>query len=677
MTAIFWIVLLGAVLATSLGIHPGFFDSAELALAAHSLGVSHPSGHPVYVTIAKLFTWLPLGSIAFRTNLLSLAGSLGSAWLVADLAGFALRACRTSFSERQLRLLCLLAATLFALHPSPALQATRTEVYSLQVFLSLASLRLGLQFLRGLDARPLLAASFCAGLGLALQPLLAVVSLPPLLVAVLVSRGRARLFPLASSAAAVGFGAVLFLPLRASTSPVLDWDNPTSWTRFWGALTARDFRVFFHAPVSHEGLRDLFAGDLWTLLPPVVLGLCIVGLATLWARGRKTEAAFLLTGLLSTSVAWLAKDFYLRNPDAHAYVVLPVALATVLAATGAGVLAALLPVRSALRTAAAFCILAPPFFPVLSDAGPAWRAYGTVEAELLSRHLDILPPRATVQVSSDHWLFPLWYRRSVEGRRPDTAVVGEGLLRARWYVDSLRRSGIEKLSGDVWAESPPNPRPTAAGYLNGPRDVPDLGVESQFATECRRPQPDPYGILRSICDEVAHIGAGALAEGGNAGAAVGLLEDHLGLSRTSLVCGRPKPVKLPFPLEESRANLFLLSPDLVETDLALDYLGCQAFSPAERLLADHTPTAGVNRLLLLAYVHLTRGDRLGAIQVLKESSPGFRKDQLGLLAVARATLSWMTGDTSQARENLKEARQDLGDDPSVRNLEKGMEGRPR
>ncbi len=48
-----------------------FFDSGEMIAGAYTLGVSHPPGYPVYVTLGKLFTYLPFGNVAFRVNLMS------------------------------------------------------------------------------------------------------------------------------------------------------------------------------------------------------------------------------------------------------------------------------------------------------------------------------------------------------------------------------------------------------------------------------------------------------------------------------------------------------------------------------------------------------------------------------------------------------------------------------
>ncbi len=48
-----------------------FEDSGELIAAAHGWGVPHAPGYPLYTMLAKLFTLVPLGTVAYRVNLMS------------------------------------------------------------------------------------------------------------------------------------------------------------------------------------------------------------------------------------------------------------------------------------------------------------------------------------------------------------------------------------------------------------------------------------------------------------------------------------------------------------------------------------------------------------------------------------------------------------------------------
>ncbi len=49
----------------------GFGDWGEMTTVPHVLGVAHPTGYPTYIVLAWLAELVPIGSIAFRANLLS------------------------------------------------------------------------------------------------------------------------------------------------------------------------------------------------------------------------------------------------------------------------------------------------------------------------------------------------------------------------------------------------------------------------------------------------------------------------------------------------------------------------------------------------------------------------------------------------------------------------------
>ncbi len=76
------------VMAIALGLYvatlmPGmaFDDWGEMQTVPHVLGVAHPTGYPTYLLTAWLFELLPIGSVAWRANLLSavcVAVALGS-----------------------------------------------------------------------------------------------------------------------------------------------------------------------------------------------------------------------------------------------------------------------------------------------------------------------------------------------------------------------------------------------------------------------------------------------------------------------------------------------------------------------------------------------------------------------------------------------------------------------
>ena len=66
---------------------PTFFglDSAEFSAASYKLSIPHATGYPLYILLGKLFTYLPVGDIGYRINLMSAvfaAGSVGVLYLL-------------------------------------------------------------------------------------------------------------------------------------------------------------------------------------------------------------------------------------------------------------------------------------------------------------------------------------------------------------------------------------------------------------------------------------------------------------------------------------------------------------------------------------------------------------------------------------------------------------------
>ncbi|HJQ13999.1 MAG TPA: DUF2723 domain-containing protein, partial [Anaerolineales bacterium] len=75
-------------------------DSAEFQTLSYTLGMTHPSGYMTQIMLGKLFTYIPVGNIAYRVNLLSaFFGALAVAetyWIVRLLGGWKVAALSAS-----------------------------------------------------------------------------------------------------------------------------------------------------------------------------------------------------------------------------------------------------------------------------------------------------------------------------------------------------------------------------------------------------------------------------------------------------------------------------------------------------------------------------------------------------------------------------------------------------
>jgi hypothetical protein len=296
---------LGLYAATLLpGIGSG--DTAEFQRVLPTLGVAHPTGYPLYTILGWLWSWLPLGTPAWRTSLFSaftaalavaalyvVARALGQARGVAAAAALALACSRTFWS-----------------------QATVAEVYALAALIQALLL---LALLRWRAGRwPLWLAGLMIGLGLAHHRTI-VLMIPGALLFVLISHGEhsehrensvgtASAEPsvplvaktdLARALAAILGGCLLYLylPLRAP-----DWLD--SWATFARVVAGSDaLSVWLHVGepgrVALEHLRELATRLIWPQVTPAGALLALAGLARVWWRDRALAALLTLGYLLA------------------------------------------------------------------------------------------------------------------------------------------------------------------------------------------------------------------------------------------------------------------------------------------------------------------------------------------------------------------------------------------
>jgi hypothetical protein len=309
----------------------GGSDGGDLITAAATGGVAHPTGYPLYLLLARLFQLLPVGSLAFRTNLMSALAMALAGGLVCHLV---LRA-RPSGNMPVLWSGGMAAGLAFGLAPLVWSQAVITEVYALQALLVVILLHLygfprsgsqagGFDCLRG------------AFLGLALTAhLTSLFLLPALLVGSVHRQGseeksagttslpfrnlRFDRAALLRQLAGMGFGLALYLllPLRALADPPINWGNVTSLERFWWLVSGQLYYSYNLAP----GL-DAIAGRVQALAALLVqqfglvgLALSLVGVVVFGSRSR----LFLLTAW--TALACSAFAIFYGSVDSYVYLI--------------------------------------------------------------------------------------------------------------------------------------------------------------------------------------------------------------------------------------------------------------------------------------------------------------------------------------------------------------------
>jgi len=106
------------------------FDSAELTMGAYKLGFVHPTGYPLYMVIGKLLSYIPIGNIGFRFNLMSAVFSALTVLALYELI----------LDQTHNWLASTVSAFIFAVVPEVWSQSIRAEVYSLHTFLTISTI---------------------------------------------------------------------------------------------------------------------------------------------------------------------------------------------------------------------------------------------------------------------------------------------------------------------------------------------------------------------------------------------------------------------------------------------------------------------------------------------------------------------------------------------------------
>jgi hypothetical protein len=411
-------------------------DGGDLIAAAATGGVPHPSGYPLYLLLARPFQWLPVGTLAFRTNLFSAVLTILTALC---LYGFLLRQMR---GRPQARFSALLAALAYGLAPFIWGQALVTEVYALHglmVMLALLTLSAenlpGVEWLRGLV------------FGLAVTHHLTALLLFPLLCLnfqqVFFVSGRVLLTRCLGLLG--GLSLYLLLPLRAASGAPVNWGNPVSLEGFFWLVSGRLYSNYLFS-LSFSDILQRFRGFAGLLLEQYTLPGVLVGLSGLFALPSR----FLRLTTLWIAGVFLFFSVFYGSSDSQVNL-LPVWLVfAIWLAFGLQDLFELLHPFPRLEAAGAVLLLAalllrlPVTFQTV-DVSRDFRA-----RDFINQAFSSLPPQAIVFIEGDEQIFSLWYAQFGLQRRPDLVLVALGLLPQPWYRENLAQTypGLHLPPGD-------------------------------------------------------------------------------------------------------------------------------------------------------------------------------------------------------------------------------------
>lgn len=482
-----------------------FWDAGEFIAAAHSLGIPHPPGTPLFVLLGNVWTKLfPFLPFAFATNMLCAVATALAALMMArmilratgsDAMAFAAAVVAGGMStvwlnatETEAYSLALLLATLMLWSAERAGRAESEPTARRHVWLAgyLMMLAVPLHLIALVVAPVAIAMAtygapprwrqgimlfgvFLMAMGVGRMSLLLVVA-----GALIATAARPRVALPLLLVAGLAASALAFMYVRARFDPAINQGDPATWQGFVDMVARRQYDV---SPIwPRKAPAWVQVGNLlqyadWqaalsfgpTVLPSVgrtvftivFLALAVQGARVHWDRDRRSFVAIAL--LLLCGSAGVLVYLNLHAGPSIGYGILPASTVRearerdyfyLFAFWAWGAWAGIGAVHVAQRfsrPAWTGALLA--CVPLVTN----WRAVtrrAEPEASLplafASELLESTPDSGVLFVVGDNDSYPLWYAQQVKQVRPDVAVVTMPLLPTDWYRAQLsERHGLD------------------------------------------------------------------------------------------------------------------------------------------------------------------------------------------------------------------------------------------
>jgi len=602
-------------------------DDGLFILSSYFLGIEHPPGYPLHTLLGKLFTYLPIGSVAYRVHLLSgVLGGLSCAglWMCA----------RVLMPGRLPAYVAALGLGVSSVFWS---QAVIAEVYTFNTLFFFSLTYLGLRLMPpGADlaevphaTRRLAIMALVFGLSLAnhwplmllVAPGFAVLLLPLL-------RKKLAAMPLFLLMVAIGLLPYVWLVVLSWSGLIISFYGPLeTWDEFWYFVSRQGYANVDTSPATNwiDHLSFFrFVGEV-VLLQFAVLGAAVAGIGfwqqwRLW--GARVSAFLTLAFVMPTFVLTLLLGFEYDALHKHMFHVYPLPAYGVVALwMGLGASWLVQRLRLAPRPAAAMAtalvalVFAVGLHANLHDeSGWAARYADTV--------LKTLPKDAIVFTRGEADLGPIGYFHMIEGRRPDITlyqpqglVLGNRLFHVlRESTDVMRKRVVALVEGD-------RPVVFTQGHLAGyPR------VDHWLFRAVDKSSSDKNHVTVEIPEEMKRFFEESVLNVSEDNAWVAYLQGeyrrmYAGLLMSSLPRGAVPDERTSRHIE-ALSHDFLGALGLTEGLLANQ----QGYSVAQALgyleaardaMPADTGKAHKARLFeLRAYLRLERGDRAGALQDL-------------------------------------------------------------
>lgn len=237
-----------------------FGDSGELISAAYFLGISHPPGSPLWTILAKLFTFLPINSIAWRVNLSSAFFSAIASSLFFIVQYQMLEYLQVKMNRLLNFIIILLTTLFFSFSKTVWTVSVIAERWTFSNLIFIFFMLFCLLWVKKREKKYLFFSSLMIGLGL-VNHYLFLILIPPFVVWLLIHRFNPikeyKTIFIMIVFLLMGLSFYLYLLFRAQAHPAINWGDPSNISSFISYIQRKQFSA------SIEGSQSSSLGGVY------------------------------------------------------------------------------------------------------------------------------------------------------------------------------------------------------------------------------------------------------------------------------------------------------------------------------------------------------------------------------------------------------------------------------
>lgn len=446
-------------------------DSGELTAVQTTLGIAHPTGYPLFTMIGYLFLKLPLPfTKIFQANLLALVWCTLGVWLFIKSAYLILSNITSEItpqkkknrtvnksvviepSEKNIFLITssVLSGLFLAFSRTYWSQSTSVEVYSLQIFLFVLIIYTTL--LAHYSDKKLIAWMWVAlSLALGFANHMTTLLTLPFVAILFFQKEKIKL----QSFKKIAFMLVLFipllilfylyLPLRASANPQINWGNPINFENFFRHVSGKQYQVWLFT--SMEAAEKQFGYFLKNFSSEFGYIGALIGLIGIFYSYKHVKKMF--SALITTFLFSVLYSINYDIVDIDSYFLLAYIIFSLFIVYGVFRILLYLKQKFNFRIAIT-SVFVIPLFPLLLNFNEVDQSGVYTFEDYTKAVLNSTEKNSIIfSYQWDYLVSSSYYFQTVENFRTDICVIDKELLRRSWFYNQLKRNHPDVMNNII------------------------------------------------------------------------------------------------------------------------------------------------------------------------------------------------------------------------------------